>query len=112
MPTGPVHGGRAVAESLLILLGGRPRPALSARAVDGRTSLVARHGDRVVAVIGLDVTGGGVAGFWIVLNPDTLRSWNRAPACPDSPSKSPDTEKGPSQTSVCKGPSHRRDDRI
>ncbi|MFI8230219.1 RNA polymerase subunit sigma [Streptomyces sp. NPDC085900] len=112
VPTGPVHGGRAVAESLLTLLGARPGPTLSARSVNGRTGLVARHGNLVVAVIGLDVTGGRVARFWIVLNPDKLRPWNRPSAYSASPSKSPGTEKGPPQTSACEGPSHRRDDRI
>ena len=112
VPNGPVQGGRAVAESLLVLLGGRPRPALTARSVNGRTGLVARHGNLVVAVIGLDVTGGRVARFWIVLNPDKLRSWNRPSASSVTPSKWPGTEKGPPQTSACEGPSHRRDDRI
>ncbi|MFD8306267.1 hypothetical protein ACFV29_28585 [Streptomyces sp. NPDC059690] len=76
-PTGPVHGGRAVAENLLTLLGGGPRPALSTHSVHGRAGLVARCGHRIAAVISLDVTGGRVAGLRIVLHPDKLVAWNR-----------------------------------
>ncbi|MER5449829.1 hypothetical protein ABT065_30035 [Streptomyces sp. NPDC002764] len=76
-PTGPVHGGRAIAESLLTLLGGHRRPALSAHSVNGRTGLVACCGHRIAAVISLDVTGGRGTGPWIVLNPDKLVAWNQ-----------------------------------
>ncbi|MFJ9537557.1 RNA polymerase subunit sigma [Streptomyces sp. NPDC101225] len=78
-PDRPVHGRRPVARTLLALLAPRPRTALSAQSVNGRTGLVVRYERRVAAVICLDVTDHGVARVWVVLNPDKLRSWNRPP---------------------------------
>ncbi|MGP3991560.1 RNA polymerase subunit sigma [Streptomyces sp. 3N207] len=75
--TGPVHGSRPVADSLLTLLAGRPRAGLTAQSVNGRTGLVARYGCQVAAVISLDVADDHVAQVWVTLNPDKLRSWNR-----------------------------------
>ncbi|MFD9316419.1 RNA polymerase subunit sigma [Streptomyces sp. NPDC060053] len=75
--TGPVHGVRPVADSLLTLLAGRPRTTLATHSVNGRTGLVARYGRQVAAVISLDVANDRVAQFWVMLNPDKLRSWNR-----------------------------------
>ncbi|MGP4012071.1 RNA polymerase subunit sigma [Streptomyces sp. 4N124] len=75
--TGPVHGSRPVADSLLTLLAGRPRTGLTAQSVNGRTGLVARYGCQVAAVISLDVADDRVAQVWVTLNPDKLRSWNR-----------------------------------
>ena len=76
-PTGPVHGARPVADSLLALLPRHPHTTLATHSVNGRTGLVARYGHQVAAVIGLDVTNDRVAQFWVMLNPDKLRSWNR-----------------------------------
>ncbi|MFE4751978.1 RNA polymerase subunit sigma [Streptomyces mirabilis] len=73
----PVHGGRQVAHSLLTLLAHRPRTALTAQSVNGRTGLVARYGRRVAAVISLDIADHRVIQVWVVLNPDKLRSWNQ-----------------------------------
>ncbi|MFJ5303205.1 RNA polymerase subunit sigma [Streptomyces sp. NPDC088350] len=75
--TGPVHGGRPVADSLLTLLAGRPRTTLATHSVNGRTGLVARYGRQVAAVISLDVANDRVAQVWVMLNPDKLRSWNQ-----------------------------------
>lgn len=75
--TGPVHGVRPVADSLLTLLAGRPRTTLTTRSVNGRTGLVARYGRQVAAVISLDVANDRVAQVWVMLNPDKLRSWNQ-----------------------------------
>ncbi|MGW4977775.1 RNA polymerase subunit sigma [Streptomyces mirabilis] len=73
----PVHGGRQVAHSLLTLLAHRPRTALTAQSVNGRTGLVARYGRQVAAVISLDIADHRVIQVWVVLNPDKLRSWNQ-----------------------------------
>ncbi|MFC8430100.1 RNA polymerase subunit sigma [Streptomyces sp. NPDC057253] len=78
--TGPVHGCRQVTDSLLTLLARSPRTTLTPHSVNGRTGLVARYGDRVVAVISLDVSHDRVAQVWVMLNPDKLRSWNHRPA--------------------------------
>ncbi|MFJ9248248.1 hypothetical protein [Streptomyces sp. NPDC101776] len=75
--TGPVHGARPVADSLLRLLPRRPHTTLTTHSVNGRTGLVARYGHQVAAVIRIDVANDRVAQFWVVLNPDELRSWNR-----------------------------------
>ncbi|MFD9281819.1 RNA polymerase subunit sigma [Streptomyces mirabilis] len=73
----PVHGSRQVAHSLLTLLARRPRTALTAQSVNGRTGLVARYGRQVAAVISLDITDHRAIQVWVVLNPDKLRSWNQ-----------------------------------
>ncbi|XUL93126.1 RNA polymerase subunit sigma [Streptomyces galilaeus] len=78
-PTGPLHGSRPVADNLLTLLARRPRTTLSTHSVNGRTGLVARYGRQVTAVISLDVAHDRVAVFWVMLNPDKLRAWNRPP---------------------------------
>lgn len=75
--TRPVHGSRQVALSLVTLLARRPRIALTAQSVNGRTGLVARYGRQVAAVISLDVADHCVVQVWVILNPDKLRSWNR-----------------------------------
>ncbi|MDV9171204.1 RNA polymerase subunit sigma [Streptomyces sp. W16] len=75
--TGPVHGSRPVARSLLTLLARRPRTTLTTHSVNGRTGLVARYGRQVAAVISLDVANDRVAQVWVMLNPDKLRSWNQ-----------------------------------
>ncbi|MEU1518680.1 RNA polymerase subunit sigma [Streptomyces sp. NPDC005811] len=76
--TGPVHGCRPVADSLLTLLARSPHTTLTTHSVNGRTGLVARYGHAVAAVIGLDVLDDRVAQVWVMLNPDKLRSWNPA----------------------------------
>ncbi|WP_399894413.1 RNA polymerase subunit sigma [Streptomyces sp. BBFR51] len=73
----PVHGSEQVARSLLGLLDGRSRTTLRAQSVNGRTGLVVRHDQQVVAVIGLDIADHRVVQIWVVLNPDKLRSWNQ-----------------------------------
>ncbi|MFL6000841.1 MAG: RNA polymerase subunit sigma [Streptomyces sp.] len=78
--TGPVHGCRPVADSLLTLLAGSAHTTLSTHSVNGRTGLVASYGRRVTAVISLDVSGDRVAQVWVMLNPDKLRSWNQPSA--------------------------------
>ncbi|MGV9993150.1 RNA polymerase subunit sigma [Streptomyces sp. NPDC003374] len=78
--TGPVHGGRQVARSLLALLARGPLTSLHTHPVNGRTAIVVRHERRVVAVIGLDVAGPHVVRIWVVLNPDKLRLWNPPPS--------------------------------
>ncbi|MBK3565756.1 RNA polymerase subunit sigma [Streptomyces sp. MBT62] len=75
--TGPVHGSRPVADNLLTLLARRPHTTLTTHSVNGRTGLVARYGRQVTAVISLDVANDRVAQFWVMLNPDKLRSWNQ-----------------------------------
>ncbi|SEE92679.1 RNA polymerase sigma-70 factor, ECF subfamily [Streptomyces sp. 3213] len=77
--TGPLHGSRPVADNLLTLLARRPHTTLSTHSVNGRTGLVARYGHQVTAVISLDVAHDRVALFWVMLNPDKLRPWNRPP---------------------------------
>ncbi|MGW5250655.1 RNA polymerase subunit sigma [Streptomyces sp. NPDC004129] len=74
--TGPVHGSRPVADSLLTLLARLPRTGLTTRSVNGRTGLVARYGHQVAAVVSLDVADEHVGQVWVTLNPDKLRSWN------------------------------------
>ncbi|MFC8248539.1 sigma factor [Streptomyces chartreusis] len=74
----PVHGARRVTRSLLTLLAGRPGTTLHCQSVNGRTGIVVRYGDKVAAVISLDVAGDHVVQIWAVLNPDKLRHWNRA----------------------------------
>ncbi|MFE2416460.1 RNA polymerase subunit sigma [Streptomyces hokutonensis] len=78
--TGPLHGSRPVADNLLTLLARRPHTTLGTHSVNGRTGLVARYGRQVTAVISLDVAHGRVAQFWVMLNPDKLRHWNRPPS--------------------------------
>ncbi|MGW2046669.1 sigma factor [Streptomyces sp. NPDC001858] len=82
VPTGPVHGSGPVADGLSALLSDDPRTSLTTHSINGRTGLVARYGRQVVAVISLDVLDGRVAQVWVTLNPDKLRSWNRAPGGP------------------------------
>ncbi|MCX5419006.1 RNA polymerase subunit sigma [Streptomyces sp. NBC_00078] len=77
--TGPVHGCRPVADSLLTLLARSPHTTLTTHSVNGRTGLVARYGRQVAAVISLDVSDDRVAQVWVMLNPDKLRSWNHRP---------------------------------
>ncbi|PWI14790.1 RNA polymerase subunit sigma [Streptomyces sp. Act143] len=76
-PDRPVHGGRAVARTLLTSVAGRPGTGVAAQSVNGRTGLVVRYGHQVAAVIGLDVADHRVALVWVTVNPDKLRSWNR-----------------------------------
>ncbi|WP_069762061.1 sigma factor [Streptomyces sp. LUP47B] len=78
--TGPVHGCRPVADSLLTLLARSAHTTLTTHSVNGRTGLVASYGRRVTAVISLDVSDDRVAQVWVMLNPDKLRSWNQPPA--------------------------------
>ncbi|MFJ9100876.1 RNA polymerase subunit sigma [Streptomyces sp. NPDC102405] len=78
--TGPVHGCRPVADSLLTLLARSAHTTLTTHSVNGRTGLVASYGRRVTAVISLDVAADRVAQVWVMLNPDKLRSWNQSPA--------------------------------
>ncbi|MET9352950.1 RNA polymerase subunit sigma [Streptomyces sp. NPDC006617] len=73
----PVHGREQVARSLLGLLQGHARTALRAQSVNGRTGLVVRYLQKVVAVISLDTVDHRVVHVWVVLNPDKLRSWNQ-----------------------------------
>ncbi|MFH8443000.1 RNA polymerase subunit sigma [Streptomyces sp. NPDC018026] len=73
----PVHGREQVARSLLGLLRGHARTVLRAQSVNGRTGLVVRYLQQVVAVISLDTSEHRVAQVWVVLNPDKLRSWNQ-----------------------------------
>lgn len=75
--TRPVNGGAEVARSLLTLLARHPRTALDTHSVNGRTGIVARYDDQVVAVITLDIAGSRVVQVWVMLNPDKLRAWNR-----------------------------------
>jgi RNA polymerase sigma-70 factor (ECF subfamily) len=86
--TAPVQGSRPVADSLLTLLTGPPGTTLAPHSVNGRTGLVARYGDRVAAVLSLDVADGRVAQVWVMLNPDKLRSWN-APRTAGGPGSGP-----------------------
>ncbi|MFI6579620.1 sigma factor-like helix-turn-helix DNA-binding protein [Embleya sp. NPDC050493] len=74
---GPVHGSERVARSLLTLLARHPRTTLRTHSVNGRTGLVVRYDEQVVAVITLDIAGHLVVQVWVVLNPDKLRSWNQ-----------------------------------
>ncbi|MFE2424272.1 RNA polymerase subunit sigma [Streptomyces hokutonensis] len=74
--TGPVHGSGPVTDSLLTLLARRPHTTLTTQSVNGRTGLVAHYGRQVAGVISLDVANDRVAQFWVMLNPDKLRSWN------------------------------------
>ncbi|MFG3142832.1 RNA polymerase subunit sigma, partial [Streptomyces sp. NPDC048211] len=67
--------------SLLTLLARHPRTTLRTHSVNGRTGLVVRYDEQVVAVISLDIAGHLVVQVWVILNPDKLRSWNR-PAAP------------------------------
>ncbi|OKK05035.1 RNA polymerase subunit sigma [Streptomyces sp. CB02400] len=76
--TRPVTGGEHVARSLLTLLARHARTTLDTHSVNGRTGLVVRYDDQVVAVITLDVAGSRVVQVWAVLNPDKLRAWNQA----------------------------------
>ncbi|MFD7677403.1 sigma factor-like helix-turn-helix DNA-binding protein [Streptomyces sp. NPDC060187] len=73
----PVHGNRRVADSLLTLLGGRPRTSITTHSVNGRTGLVVRYDQQVAAVISLDIADNHVAQVWVVLNPDKLHMWNQ-----------------------------------
>lgn len=75
--TRPVNGGAEVARSLLTLLARHPRTTLDTHSVNGRTGIVARYDDQVVAVITLDIAGSRVVQVWVMLNPDKLRAWNR-----------------------------------
>ncbi|MFI6405539.1 RNA polymerase subunit sigma [Streptomyces sp. NPDC050548] len=81
-PTGPVHGSRPVADNLLTLLARRPHTTLTTHSVNGRTGLVARYGSQVTAVISVDVANDRAARFWVMLNPDKLRRWNRSVSAP------------------------------
>ncbi|MFI0240348.1 hypothetical protein [Streptomyces sp. NPDC016845] len=62
---------------LTLLLPGA-RTTVDAHAVNGRTGLVVRYGQRVAAVISLDIAGRHVVQVWVVVNPDKLRRWNRS----------------------------------
>ncbi|MFD3312463.1 RNA polymerase subunit sigma [Streptomyces sp. NPDC058694] len=75
-PTGPVHGNRQVARSLLTLVARPPRITLHTHPVNGRTGIVVRYDHQVAAVISLDIAGHHVVQVWVTLNPDKLRSWN------------------------------------
>ncbi|MEU1600276.1 RNA polymerase subunit sigma [Streptomyces sp. NPDC005708] len=72
-----VRGRQQVARSLLMVLGPHPRTMVAAQSVNGRTGIVVRYDQRVVAVISLDVASDRVAHIWAVLNPDKLRRWNQ-----------------------------------
>lgn len=76
--TGPVHGSGPVADNLLTLLARSPHTTLTTHSVNGRTGLVARYGRQVTAVVSVDVANDRVAQFWVMLNPDKLRRWNRS----------------------------------
>ncbi|MER5366522.1 RNA polymerase subunit sigma [Streptomyces sp. NPDC002722] len=73
----PVHGGRHVARALLTLLVPRPHTTLHLNSANGRTAMIARHHERVAAVISFEITAHRVTHVWAVLNPDKLRRWNR-----------------------------------
>ncbi|WP_447035484.1 RNA polymerase subunit sigma [Streptomyces sp. DSM 118878] len=75
--TRPVNGGAEVARSLLTLFARHPRTTMDTHSVNGRTGLVARYDDQVVAVITLDIAGPRVVQVWVMLNPDKLRAWNQ-----------------------------------
>ncbi|MEU4657771.1 RNA polymerase subunit sigma [Streptomyces sp. NPDC023723] len=89
--TRPVNGGPEVARSLLTLLARHPRTTLDTHSVNGRTGLVARYDDQVVAVITLDIAGSRVVQVWVMLNPDKLRAWNRTARDPKRVTLSPST---------------------
>lgn len=73
----PVHGNQQVAHSLLTLLARRRRVSLHTRSVNGRTGLVVRYDNQVVAVISLDTADHHVIQVWVILNPHKLRPWNQ-----------------------------------
>ncbi|MEV6886096.1 RNA polymerase subunit sigma [Streptomyces sp. NPDC051135] len=73
----PVHGTERVARCLLGLLDSGSRTTLRSQSVNGRTGLVMRYDQQVVAVISLDIAAHRVVQVWVVLNPDKLRSWNQ-----------------------------------
>ena len=81
----PVHGRAQVARSLLTLLAPRARTTVDTHSVNGRTGLVVRYDRRVAAVAGLDIAGRRIVQVWVVINPDKLLSWNRAPGRPGPP---------------------------
>ncbi|MEW2360214.1 nuclear transport factor 2 family protein, partial [Spirillospora sp. NPDC029432] len=73
----PAHGAAAVARFAAELPSGRPRTAVTAESVNGRTGLVLRRAGRAVAVVGLSTAGDEVTAVWAVLNPDKLRRWHQ-----------------------------------
>ncbi|MEU9317241.1 RNA polymerase subunit sigma [Streptomyces sp. NPDC048295] len=76
--TTPVAGGEHVARNLLTLLSDRRRLTVDTWPVNGRTGLVVRRHERVVAAVTLDLIDSRVHRIWAVLNPDKLRTWNSA----------------------------------
>ncbi|XVQ09664.1 hypothetical protein ACQP1W_45290 [Spirillospora sp. CA-255316] len=73
----PTQGADAVARFVTDLLTGRPRTAVTAASVNGRTGLVLRRGGQTVAVVSVSTAGNKVTAVWNVLNPDKLRHWHR-----------------------------------
>ncbi|MFI7065765.1 hypothetical protein ACIBL3_32535 [Kribbella sp. NPDC050124] len=76
----PVHGARAVARFVAVLLGGLLGAELAVEPVNGSPGVVLRRAGQAVAVISLSVAGAEATGVWVVLNPDKLRTWHRRTA--------------------------------
>ena len=72
-PTRPVSGVSAVADTMLATLAGAD---LAEQQVNGVCALVARRGERVVAIVSLAVSHDLVTRVWITLSPLKLQRWN------------------------------------
>jgi RNA polymerase sigma-70 factor (ECF subfamily) len=76
-PARCVRGVQDVARLVALLLCEQAGTDLSMESVNGRAGLALRCADRVIAVVGVEVTGTAVTALWIALNPDKLRGWQR-----------------------------------
>ena len=76
-PLRPVRGADEVARLVSALV--TADSVLTVEPVNGRPGLVVRVGGRARGVIALTLGSSGVTAIWLVLNPDKLVRWHRAP---------------------------------
>ena len=85
----PVVGRDKVARLVAGLLRKGTGLEFAEETVNGRPGLTVRdEGGTILAVIAIDVAGGLITSFWMMLNPDKLHAWNEDPE-PEPPTERP-----------------------
>lgn len=70
---------RGAYEAIALLIhgmAGKPDVVIEERAVNAQAGLMLNRGDRTIAAMTVDFTGGLISVVWIRLRPEQLRHWN------------------------------------